>query len=69
MILIEGIRQAIEKTITDFARTTSWCERFMRENGLCMCTETTIGQKVPCECERKIRGNAPVMGRFFINCY
>ena len=35
MILIETRRLAIEMSITDFAGTTSWCERFMRRNGLC----------------------------------
>jgi len=54
MILIEARRLAIEMSITDFAGTTSWCERFMRRNGLCMCTKTTITQKLPCECERMI---------------
>ena len=47
-------RLAIELSITDFAGTTSWCKRFMRRNGLCMCTKTTIVQKLPCEYERKI---------------
>ena len=41
-------------SITDFAGTASWCERFMRRNGLCMRTKTTIAQKLPCEYERKI---------------
>ena len=54
MILIEARRLAIEMSITDFATTTSWCKRFMRRNGLCMCTKTTIVQKLPCEYERKI---------------
>jgi len=54
MILIEARRQAIEMSITDFAGTTSWCERFIRRNGLCMRTETTIAQKLPPEYERKI---------------
>jgi len=40
--------------ITDFAGATSWCERFMRRNGLCMRTKTTIAQKLPREYERKI---------------
>ena len=40
-------------SITDFAGTTSWCERFMRRNGLCWCTKTTIAQKLPHEYERK----------------
>ena len=54
MILIEARRLAIEMSITDFAVTTSWCERFLRRNGLCMCTETTIAQQLPREYERKI---------------
>ena len=29
-------------------------ESFMRKNGLCMCTKTTIAQKLPHEYERKI---------------
>ena len=33
-------------SITDFPGTTSWCERFMRRNGLCMHTKTTIAQKL-----------------------
>ena len=41
-------------SITDFAGTTSWCERFMRRNGLCMRIKTTIAQKLPHEYERKI---------------
>ena len=52
MILIEARRLAIEMSITDFAGTTSWCERFMRRNGLCM--RATIAQKLPREYERKI---------------
>ena len=47
MILIEAKRLAVEMSITDFAGTTSWCERFMRRNGLCMHTKTTIAQKLP----------------------
>jgi len=54
MILIEARRLAIEMSITDFAGTTSWCERFMRRNGLYMYTKTTIVQKLPREYERKI---------------
>ena len=54
MILIEVRRLATEMSITDFAGTTSWCERFMRRNGLCMHTKTTIAQKLPCEYKRKI---------------
>ena len=54
MILIEVRRLATEMSITDFAGTTSWSERFMRRNGLCMHTKTTIAQKLPCEYERNI---------------
>ena len=54
MILIEARRLATEKSITDFAETTLWCERFMRRNDLCMGTKTTIAQKLPRQCERKI---------------
>ena len=54
MILIEVRRLATEISITDFAGTTSWCERFMRRTGLCMHTKTTIAQKLPCKHERKI---------------
>jgi len=54
MILIEARRLAIEMSITDFAGKTSWCERFMRINGLSTHTKTTIAQKLPCEYERKI---------------
>jgi len=54
MILIEARRLAVEMSITDFAGTTSWCERFMRRNGLCVRTKTTIAQKLPREYERKI---------------
>jgi len=54
MILIEARRLAIEMSITDFAGTTSWCERFMRRNGLCMHTKTTTAQKLPRKYERKI---------------
>jgi len=53
MILIEVRRIANEMSITDFAGTT-WCKRFMRRNGLCMRTGTTIAQKLPREYERKI---------------
>jgi hypothetical protein len=45
MILIEARRLAIEMPVTDFARTTSWCERFRRRNGLCVRTKTTIEKK------------------------
>ena len=54
MILIEARRLAIEMSVTDFAGTTSWCERFMRRNGLYMRTKTTVAQKLPREYERKI---------------
>jgi len=54
MILIEVKRLAIGMSITDFARTTSWCERFIRRNGLCMPPKTTIVQKLPREYERKV---------------
>jgi len=54
MILIQARRLAIEMYITDFAGTPSWCKRFVRRNGLCMHTKTTIAQKLPCEYERKI---------------
>ena len=39
---------------TNFAGTTSWCERSMRRNSLCMRTKTIIVQKLPREYERKI---------------
>ena len=52
IILIEARRLAIEMSITDFSGTTSLCERFMRRNGLCMRTKTTIVQKLPHEYER-----------------
>jgi len=54
MILIEARRLAIEMSVTDFVGTTSWWERFMRRNGLCMLTKATIGQKLPREYKRKI---------------
>jgi len=54
MILIEARRLTIEMSITDFDGTTLWCERFMRRNGLCTRTKTTIAQKLPSEYERKI---------------
>ena len=54
MILIEVRRLATEMSITDFVGTTSWWERFMRRNGLCMLTKATIGQKLPREYKRKI---------------
>jgi len=54
MILIEARRLAIEMSITDFGGPTSWCKTFMRRNGLCMRTKTTIVQKLPHEYERKI---------------
>jgi len=54
MILIEVRRLAIEMSVTDFAGTTLWCERFMRRNGLCMRTKTTIAQKLPSEYKRKM---------------
>ena len=54
MILIEARRLAIEMSITDFAGTTSWCEIFMRRNGMCLRTKTTIAQKLPRDYERKI---------------
>jgi len=47
MILIEARRLATEMSVTDFAGTVSWCERFMRRNGLCMRTKTTIAQNCP----------------------
>ena len=39
-------------SITDFAGKTSWCERFMRRNDLCMPNKTA--QKLPREYEREI---------------
>ena len=54
MILNVVRRLATEVSITDFSGTTSWCERFMRRNGLCMRTKTTIAQKLPREYERMI---------------
>jgi len=54
MILIEARRIATGMPITDFVGTTLWCERFIRRNGLCMRTETTIAQTLPREYERKI---------------
>jgi hypothetical protein len=54
MILIEARKLAIEISITDFDGTTSWCERFIRRNDLCMCTKTTIAEKMPCEYGRMI---------------
>ena len=54
MILIETRRLAIEMSITDFAGTALWCERFMRRNDLCMHTKITIAQNLPREYERKI---------------
>ena len=54
MILIEARRLATDMSITDFAGTTSWCERSMTRNGLCMHTKTTIVQKLPHKYERKI---------------
>jgi len=54
MTLIEARRLAIEMSTTNFAGTTSWCERSMRRNSLCMRTKTTIAQKLPHEYERKI---------------
>ena len=54
MILIEVRRLAIEMSVTDIAVTTSWCERFIRRNYLCMHTKTTIVQKLPREYKRKI---------------
>jgi len=54
MILIEARRLSIQMAITDFAGTTSCYERFLRRNGLCMRTKTTIAQKLPREYERKI---------------
>jgi len=55
VILTEARRLATEMSITDFAGTTSWCEGFMRRNGLCMHTKTTTAQKLPREYERKER--------------
>ena len=54
MFLIEARRLVIEMSVTDFAGTTSWCEAFMRRNGLCMHTKTTISQKLLREYKRKI---------------
>jgi len=54
MILTDARRLAIEMSITDFVGTTSWCKRFMKRNGLCMRTKTTVVQKLPCKYERKV---------------
>ena len=47
-------RLAIAMAITDFAGTTSWCERFMIRNGLCMRAITTVVLKLPREYKRNI---------------
>jgi hypothetical protein len=39
MILIEARRLDTEISITNFAGTPTWCERFMIRNGLCMRTK------------------------------
>jgi hypothetical protein len=54
MILNEAKRLDIEMSITDFVGTTSWCENFMRINGLCVRTKTAVAQLVSREYERKI---------------
>ena len=54
LIVIEARRVAIEMSITDFAVTTSWCERFMRGNGLCMNTKTTIVQSCPVSTKERL---------------
>ena len=54
MISIEARRLTIEMSITDFVGTTSWFEKVMRRNCLCVRTKTTIAQKLPSEYERKI---------------
>jgi hypothetical protein len=53
IILIETRRLAIELPINDFAGTTPWCKKIMRNNGLCMRTKTTIAQQLSRENERK----------------
>jgi len=63
IILIEARILATEMSITDFAGTTSWCKRFMKRNGLCMCPKTTIAQKLPREYER----NITEFHKYFIN--
>jgi len=55
MILIEVKRLAIEMSITDFAGTTLWCERFMRRNVLCMCIKTTIAQNCPMSMKERLK--------------
>jgi len=66
MTLIEARRLAIEMSTTDFAGTTSWCGGFMRRNGLCMRTKTTIVQKLPHEYKRTIRGKRGSPAIFFV---
>jgi hypothetical protein len=53
MIICEARRWATTH-ITDFAGTPAWCYRFMKRNGLSMCTGTRIVQKMRAEYESKI---------------
>jgi hypothetical protein len=45
-ILNEARRPAIEMFITDFVWTSSWCERFMRRNGVCVCVQKLYKESV-----------------------
>jgi len=57
MIITEVRRLAIEKSITDSAGTTSWCEILMRRNGLCMRVKTTIAQKLPVSTKERLQNS------------
>ena len=56
-ILMEARRLAIVMSITDFAGTTSWCERFMRRNGLCMRTKITIAKNCPVSTKERLQNS------------
>jgi hypothetical protein len=47
IILIEARSLTNELSIADFAGATSWFERFMRRNGLCVLTENAVARILP----------------------
>jgi hypothetical protein len=54
-------------SITDFAGTTSWCERFMRRNGLCIHAKTTIAQKLTCQVKTTVKMILVVVMIFWVS--
>ena len=54
MIMHHSRELARTRGVNGFRGSTSWCQKFMRRNGLSMRARTTLSQKMPAEYEHKI---------------